>query len=106
MAPSPPSSPHTRLAPGAGPGASRRLDLRDRHHGRTSRQEAKVRRTGLDRLVQGWVVPEAVGPKLRSGGRAAGTQDSYRPTHPADDDVAAAAAAAAAAAINHAVGAG
>lgn len=30
-------------------------------NGRTAQQEAKMRRTGLDRLVQGWVVSEAVG---------------------------------------------
>ncbi|WP_371581794.1 HAD family hydrolase [Streptomyces sp. NBC_01314] len=30
-------------------------------NGRTVQQEAKIRNTGLDRLVQGWVVSEAVG---------------------------------------------
>jgi putative hydrolase of the HAD superfamily len=30
-------------------------------NGRTAQQEAKMRRTGIDRLVQGWVVSEAVG---------------------------------------------
>ncbi|MGR6999825.1 HAD family hydrolase [Yinghuangia aomiensis] len=30
-------------------------------NGRTAQQETKIRRTGLDRLVQGWVVSEAVG---------------------------------------------
>ncbi|WP_416966866.1 HAD family hydrolase [Streptomyces sp. 4F14] len=30
-------------------------------NGRTVQQEAKIRRTGLDRLVQGWVISEAVG---------------------------------------------
>ncbi|MER5478701.1 HAD family hydrolase [Streptomyces sp. NPDC002734] len=30
-------------------------------NGRTVQQKAKLRRTGLDRLVQGWVVSEAVG---------------------------------------------
>ncbi|WP_405892957.1 HAD family hydrolase [Streptomyces sp. NBC_00104] len=32
-------------------------------NGRTVQQEAKIRNTGLDRLVQGWVVSEAVGHK-------------------------------------------
>ena len=32
-------------------------------NGRTAQQEAKIRRTGLDRLVEGWVVSEAVGHK-------------------------------------------
>jgi putative hydrolase of the HAD superfamily len=32
-------------------------------NGRTAQQEAKIRRTGLDRLVRGWVVSEAVGHK-------------------------------------------
>ncbi|MFD9593508.1 HAD family hydrolase [Kitasatospora sp. NPDC059973] len=32
-------------------------------NGRTGQQEAKIRRTGLDRIVQGWVVSEAVGHK-------------------------------------------
>ncbi|MFE2725687.1 HAD family hydrolase [Kitasatospora sp. NPDC059327] len=32
-------------------------------NGRTGQQEAKIRRTGLDRLVHGWVVSEAVGHK-------------------------------------------
>jgi putative hydrolase of the HAD superfamily len=30
-------------------------------NGRTGQQEAKIRRTGLDRLVQGWVISEAAG---------------------------------------------
>ncbi|MEV4350425.1 HAD family hydrolase [Actinoplanes sp. NPDC049596] len=30
-------------------------------NGRTAQQEAKIRRTGLDRLVHGWVVSEAAG---------------------------------------------
>ncbi|MFF4399636.1 HAD family hydrolase [Streptomyces sp. NPDC001480] len=32
-------------------------------NGRTGQQEAKIRRTGLDRLVQGWVISEGVGHK-------------------------------------------
>ncbi|WP_425842094.1 HAD family hydrolase [Streptomyces fractus] len=32
-------------------------------NGRTGQQEAKIRNAGLDRLVQGWVVSEAVGRK-------------------------------------------
>ncbi|MEI5527610.1 HAD family hydrolase [Streptomyces brasiliscabiei] len=32
-------------------------------NGRTAQQEAKIRATGLDRLVRGWVVSEAVGHK-------------------------------------------
>ncbi|MFD5130318.1 HAD family hydrolase [Streptomyces olindensis] len=32
-------------------------------NGRTTQQEAKIRKTGLDRLVHGWVVSEAVGHK-------------------------------------------
>jgi putative hydrolase of the HAD superfamily len=32
-------------------------------NGRTVQQEAKIRNTGLDRLVQGWVVSEGVGHK-------------------------------------------
>ncbi|MEV5201136.1 HAD family hydrolase [Streptomyces sp. NPDC053720] len=32
-------------------------------NGRTVQQEAKVRNTGLDQLVQGWVISEAVGHK-------------------------------------------
>ncbi|WP_458246993.1 HAD family hydrolase [Streptomyces sp. MAI_2237] len=32
-------------------------------NGRTAQQEAKIRHTGLDRLVQGWVISEAVGRK-------------------------------------------
>ncbi|MDL5199089.1 HAD family hydrolase [Streptomyces sp. ALI-76-A] len=32
-------------------------------NGRTVQQEAKIRRTGLDQLVQGWVISEAVGRK-------------------------------------------
>ncbi|MFI1825321.1 HAD family hydrolase [Streptomyces sp. NPDC020412] len=32
-------------------------------NGETPQQEAKIRNTGLDRLVQGWVVSEAVGHK-------------------------------------------
>jgi putative hydrolase of the HAD superfamily len=32
-------------------------------NGRTGQQEAKIRTTGLDRLVRGWVVSEAVGHK-------------------------------------------
>ncbi|WP_177000855.1 HAD family hydrolase [Streptomyces sp. cf386] len=32
-------------------------------NGRTAQQEAKIRSTGLDRLVQGWAVSEAVGSK-------------------------------------------
>ncbi|MGN9761454.1 HAD family hydrolase [Streptomyces sp. SD31] len=32
-------------------------------NGRTAQQEAKIHNTGLDRLVQGWVVSEAVGHK-------------------------------------------
>ncbi|WP_331773005.1 HAD family hydrolase (plasmid) [Embleya sp. NBC_00888] len=32
-------------------------------NGRTVQQEAKIRNTGLDRLVQGWVISEAVGHK-------------------------------------------
>ncbi|MFE7767255.1 HAD family hydrolase [Streptomyces sp. NPDC057438] len=32
-------------------------------NGRIAQQEAKIRRTGLDRLVRGWVVSEAVGHK-------------------------------------------
>ncbi|MFJ9740937.1 HAD family hydrolase [Streptomyces sp. NPDC101166] len=32
-------------------------------NGRTVQQEAKIRKTGLDRLVRGWVVSEAVGHK-------------------------------------------
>nr|WP_231930716.1 HAD hydrolase-like protein [Micromonospora coriariae] len=30
-------------------------------NGRTSQQEAKIRNTGLDRLVHGWVVSETIG---------------------------------------------
>ncbi|MFC4469943.1 HAD family hydrolase [Streptomyces xiangluensis] len=105
-------------------------------NGRTVQQEAKIRNTGLDQLVQGWVISEGVGHKkpepeifqaaaatvslplpgawiigdsphadiagantlgLRSvwvtDGRA-WSQDSYRPTHVADD---------VASAINHAI---
>ncbi|MEU0588040.1 HAD family hydrolase [Streptomyces sp. NPDC006132] len=96
-------------------------------NGRVTQQEAKIRVTGLDRLVQGWVVSEAVGHKkpapeiFRAAADAAGlplpgawvigdsphadiagagalglrsvwvadgrawTEDSYRPTHVADD---------------------
>lgn len=32
-------------------------------NGRTSQQEAKIRNTGLDRLVHGWVVSETIGHK-------------------------------------------
>ncbi|WP_371525215.1 HAD family hydrolase [Streptomyces sp. NBC_01283] len=32
-------------------------------NGRVAQQEAKIRRTGLDRLVQGWVISEGVGHK-------------------------------------------
>ncbi|WP_330342543.1 HAD family hydrolase [Streptomyces sp. NBC_00557] len=32
-------------------------------NGRTTQQEAKIRKTGLDQLVHGWVVSEAVGHK-------------------------------------------
>ncbi|WUF75568.1 HAD family hydrolase [Streptomyces nojiriensis] len=32
-------------------------------NGRTAQQEAKIRHAGLDRLVQGWVISEAVGRK-------------------------------------------
>jgi putative hydrolase of the HAD superfamily len=32
-------------------------------NGRTVQQEAKIRNTGLDQLVQGWVISEAVGHK-------------------------------------------
>ncbi|MZD08211.1 HAD-IA family hydrolase [Streptomyces sp. SID5785] len=32
-------------------------------NGRTAQQEAKIRRTGLDRLVRTWVISEAVGHK-------------------------------------------
>jgi putative hydrolase of the HAD superfamily len=32
-------------------------------NGRTAQQEAKIRNTGLDRLVHGWVVSEAIGHK-------------------------------------------
>ncbi|MHA6617939.1 HAD family hydrolase [Pseudonocardia sp. DLS-67] len=32
-------------------------------NGRTAQQEAKIRNTGLDRLVQGWVISEDVGHK-------------------------------------------
>ncbi|MFD7816139.1 HAD family hydrolase [Streptomyces sp. NPDC059785] len=32
-------------------------------NGRTSQQEAKIRHTGLDRIVDGWVISEAVGHK-------------------------------------------
>ncbi|MGW3121925.1 HAD family hydrolase [Streptomyces sp. NPDC001107] len=32
-------------------------------NGRTVQQEAKIRKTGLDRLVQGWVISEAIGHK-------------------------------------------
>ncbi|MFF7139454.1 putative hydrolase of the HAD superfamily [Streptomyces sp. SAI-126] len=32
-------------------------------NGRTTQQEDKIRRAGLDRLVQGWVISEAVGHK-------------------------------------------
>jgi len=32
-------------------------------NGRTAQQEAKIRRTGLDQLVQGWVISEEVGRK-------------------------------------------
>lgn len=32
-------------------------------NGRTVQQETKIRNTGLDRLVQGWVISEAVGHK-------------------------------------------
>ncbi|MDX3230750.1 HAD family hydrolase [Streptomyces sp. ME19-01-6] len=32
-------------------------------NGRTAQQEAKIRRMGLDRLVQGWVISEEVGRK-------------------------------------------
>lgn len=105
-------------------------------NGRITQQEAKIRNTGLDQLVQGWVISEDVGHKkpepqifqaaadtasvplpgawvigdsphadiagahtlgLRSvwvtDGRA-WTQDSYQPTHVADD---------VASAINHAI---
>ncbi|WP_328336362.1 HAD family hydrolase [Streptomyces violaceus] len=105
-------------------------------NGRTAQQDAKIRNTGLDQLVQGYVISEGVGHKkpepeifeaaaatvslplpgawvigdsphadiagahtlgLRSvwvtGGRA-WTQDSYRPTHVADD---------VASAINHTI---
>ncbi|MET9085671.1 HAD-IA family hydrolase [Streptomyces sp. NPDC004237] len=32
-------------------------------NGRTVQQQARIRKTGLDRLVQGWVISEAVGHK-------------------------------------------
>ncbi|TPQ23532.1 HAD family hydrolase [Streptomyces sporangiiformans] len=32
-------------------------------NGRTAQQEAKIRHTGLDQLVQGWVISEAIGHK-------------------------------------------
>ncbi|WP_406319397.1 HAD family hydrolase [Streptomyces sp. NBC_00118] len=32
-------------------------------NGRTAQQEAKIRNTGLDQLVQGWVVSESIGHK-------------------------------------------
>lgn len=96
-------------------------------NGRTVQQETKIRKTGLDRLVQGWVISEHVGHRkpgpeifqaaseavgvplsgawiigdsphadiaganalgLRSVWVSAGRpwlQDSYRPTHVADD---------------------
>jgi putative hydrolase of the HAD superfamily len=96
-------------------------------NGRTVQQEAKIRNTGLDRLVQGWVISENVGHKKPepeifraaaetvgvplsgawvvgdsphadiAGAKALGlrsvwvtdgqpwTQDSYQPTHVADD---------------------
>ncbi|MGV9263507.1 HAD family hydrolase [Kitasatospora sp. NPDC003701] len=47
-------------------------------NGTTVQQEAKIRRTGLDRIVQGWVVSEAVGHKkpgpeiFRAAAEAAG----------------------------------
>ncbi|MDQ0749241.1 putative hydrolase of the HAD superfamily [Streptomyces africanus] len=96
-------------------------------NGRTVQQEAKIRKTGLDQLVRGWVVSEAVGHKkpapeiFQAAAALAGlplpgawvigdsphadiagadrlglasvwvtdgrdwTEDSYRPTHVADD---------------------
>ena len=45
-------------------------------NGRTVQQEAKIRNTGLDRLVRGWVVSEAVGHKK---------PETYRPTRIAPD---------------------
>jgi putative hydrolase of the HAD superfamily len=32
-------------------------------NGRVAQQEAKIRRTGLDRLTHGWIISEAVGHK-------------------------------------------
>jgi putative hydrolase of the HAD superfamily len=32
-------------------------------NGRTAQQEAKIRHTGLDQLVQGWVISETIGHK-------------------------------------------
>ncbi len=37
-------------------------------NGRTVQQEAKIRRTGLDRLVRGWVVSEAIGHRKPAAG--------------------------------------
>lgn len=96
-------------------------------NGRTAQQEAKIRRTGLDRLVQGWVISENAGckkpdPEIFHAAAEAGgapltgawvigdsahadiagadalglrsiwvsngqpwTEDSYRPTHIAED---------------------
>lgn len=96
-------------------------------NGRTAQQEAKIRNTGLDRLVQGWVISEGIGHKKPepeifqaaaalvglpltgawvigdsphadiAGANALGlrsvwvtdgrpwTQDSYEPTHVAED---------------------
>lgn len=48
-------------------------------NGRTVQQETKIRRTGLDRLVDGWVVSESVGHKkpepeiFRAAARAVGS---------------------------------
>ncbi|MDO0936382.1 HAD hydrolase-like protein [Streptomyces sp. DG2A-72] len=42
-------------------------------NGRVVQQESKIRNTGLDRLVQGWVISEGIGcrghPRRRPGGR-------------------------------------
>ncbi|MFJ6069293.1 HAD family hydrolase [Streptomyces sp. NPDC093065] len=82
-------------------------------NGRTAQQEAKIRRTGLDRHVRGWVVSEAVGHSkpdpviFRAAAEAAGTplagadalglrsvwvsngrswsEDAFRPTHVAGE---------------------
>ncbi|MFJ9729355.1 HAD family hydrolase [Streptomyces sp. NPDC101209] len=49
-------------------------------NGRTAQQEAKIRKTGLDRLVQGWVISEAVGhKKTRTGDLPSGSRCRQRP---------------------------